>query len=58
MPSTKNEDDRRVTVIFSLKDFALIKRRVRRETKAQGYTVYVSDVLRGLVREHLGNVKS
>lgn len=49
-----DEDTKRVTVLFNLRDYKLIEREVTRRTKAAGYPVTVSDALRELVRDNWG----
>lgn len=49
-----DDDGKRVTVLFNLRDWKLIEREIARREKERGYPVSVSDALRELVREQWG----
>ena len=49
-----DDDGKRVTVLFNMRDWRLIEREITRREKERGYPVSVSDALRELVREQWG----
>ena len=48
-----DEEGKRVTVLFNLKDWGRIEKEMARREKETGYAPAVSDVLRQLVRDGL-----
>lgn len=50
----KDEESKgqRVTVLFNPRDMSRINAEVERRSEARGYKVYVSDILRELVRDN------
>ena len=53
-PTVEADDEgKRITVLFNLKDWALIEAEIERCESDSGYAPSVSDVLRRLVRDGL-----
>ncbi len=48
------DDKQRLTIGYNADDMALINAEAERRSAEAGYKVYVSTVLRDLVRRHLG----
>lgn len=49
-----DEERKRVGILFNKADYALIEAEQARRTEARGYAVYITDMLRELVREQWG----